>query len=150
MFDTFVLVVYCTALLHLERSYKYKERLIDRLKLLPSSPPPGDRPPRSPGVDPKQLAAELQKVSQQQAPSSASSSGLPATTSATSSPGQPGSPSVSKKRHGNKASSGSEKVHGCMDFFPVFFFSLEFNRHFNHESCINHARYILCGINTHS
>ncbi|KAJ4924532.1 hypothetical protein JOQ06_003488 [Pogonophryne albipinna] len=26
----------------------------------------GDRPPRSPGVDPKQLAAELQKVSQQQ------------------------------------------------------------------------------------
>ncbi|XP_019202670.1 protein piccolo isoform X3 [Oreochromis niloticus] len=59
----------------------------------------GDRPPRSPGVDPKQLAAELQKVSQQQAPLSTSSSSLPATTSATSSPGQPGSPSVSKKRH---------------------------------------------------
>uniref|UniRef100_A0A3Q2W6Q2 Protein piccolo n=1 Tax=Haplochromis burtoni TaxID=8153 RepID=A0A3Q2W6Q2_HAPBU len=58
-----------------------------------------DRPPRSPGVDPKQLAAELQKVSQQQAPLSTSSSSLPATTSATSSPGQPGSPSVSKKRH---------------------------------------------------
>uniref|UniRef100_I3K066 Protein piccolo n=1 Tax=Oreochromis niloticus TaxID=8128 RepID=I3K066_ORENI len=56
-------------------------------------------PPRSPGVDPKQLAAELQKVSQQQAPLSTSSSSLPATTSATSSPGQPGSPSVSKKRH---------------------------------------------------
>ncbi|XP_045927914.1 protein piccolo [Micropterus dolomieu] len=62
----------------------------------------GDRPPRSPGVDPKQLAAELQKVSQQQAPTSTSSSGLPATTSATSSPGQPGSPSVSKKRHSSK------------------------------------------------
>lgn len=64
----------------------------------------GDRPPRSPGVDPKQLAAELQKVSQQQAPLSTSSSSLPATTSATSSPGQPGSPSVSKKRHSSKAS----------------------------------------------
>uniref|UniRef100_A0A3P9BCQ1 Protein piccolo n=1 Tax=Maylandia zebra TaxID=106582 RepID=A0A3P9BCQ1_9CICH len=61
-------------------------------------------PPRSPGVDPKQLAAELQKVSQQQAPLSTSSSSLPATTSATSSPGQPGSPSVSKKRHSSKAS----------------------------------------------
>uniref|UniRef100_A0A3B4YRM6 Protein piccolo n=1 Tax=Seriola lalandi dorsalis TaxID=1841481 RepID=A0A3B4YRM6_SERLL len=59
-------------------------------------------PPRSPGVDPKQLAAELQKVSQQQAPTSSSSSGLPATTSATSSPAQPGSPSVSKKRHSSK------------------------------------------------
>uniref|UniRef100_A0A4W6CCS1 Protein piccolo n=1 Tax=Lates calcarifer TaxID=8187 RepID=A0A4W6CCS1_LATCA len=55
---------------------------------------------QSPGVDPKQLAAELQKVSQQQAPTS--SSGLPATTSATSSPAQPGSPSVSKKRHSSK------------------------------------------------
>ncbi|KAM7378294.1 hypothetical protein PAMA_013271 [Pampus argenteus] len=66
-----------------------------------------DRPPRSPGVDPKQLAAELQKVSQQQAPSSTSSSTLPATTSATSSPGQPGSPSVGKKRHSSsKASTG--------------------------------------------
>lgn len=64
----------------------------------------GDRPPRSPGVDPKQLAAELQKVSQQQAPTSTSSSGLPATTSATSSPAQPGSPSISKKRHSSKAS----------------------------------------------
>nr|XP_046235299.1 protein piccolo isoform X3 [Scatophagus argus] len=66
----------------------------------------GDRPPRSPGVDPKQLAAELQKVSQQQAPTSTTSSGLPASTSATSSPGQPGSPSVSKKRHSNKTAEG--------------------------------------------
>ncbi|XP_042367085.1 protein piccolo [Plectropomus leopardus] len=65
-----------------------------------------DRPPRSPGVDPKQLAAELQKVSQQQAPTSTSSSGLPPTTSATSSPAQPGSPSVSKKRHSSKTAEG--------------------------------------------
>ncbi|KAK1785040.1 hypothetical protein P4O66_018464 [Electrophorus voltai] len=67
---------------------------------------------RSPGVDPKQLAAELQKVSQQQAPASVlavlekaghlhsattsdASSGVP-------SPGQPGSPSVNKKRHSSK------------------------------------------------
>uniref|UniRef100_A0A3B4A478 Protein piccolo n=1 Tax=Periophthalmus magnuspinnatus TaxID=409849 RepID=A0A3B4A478_9GOBI len=57
-----------------------------------------ERPPRSPGVDPKQLAAELQKVSQQQAPSA-----LPPTTSAISSPAQPGSPSVGKKRHSSKA-----------------------------------------------
>ncbi|XP_041637291.1 protein piccolo [Cheilinus undulatus] len=64
----------------------------------------GDRPPRSPGVDPKQLAAELQKVSQQQAPSS----GLPASTSATSSPAQPGSPSVSKKRHSSKTAEGTK------------------------------------------
>ncbi|XP_078021274.1 protein piccolo isoform X2 [Epinephelus lanceolatus] len=67
-----------------------------------------DRPPRSPGVDPKQLAAELQKVSQQQAPTSTSSSGLPPTTSATSSPGQPGSPSVSKKRHSSKTAEGTK------------------------------------------
>ncbi|XP_068611334.1 protein piccolo [Brachionichthys hirsutus] len=66
----------------------------------------GERPPRSPGVDPKQLAAELQKVSQQQAPTSTSSPCLPATTSATSSPGQPGSPSVSKKRHSSKTAEG--------------------------------------------
>ncbi|GLD48405.1 protein piccolo, partial [Lates japonicus] len=66
----------------------------------------GDRPPRSPGVDPKQLAAELQKVSQQQAPTP--SSGLPATTSATSSPAQPGSPSVSKKRHSSKTAEGTK------------------------------------------
>uniref|UniRef100_A0A1A8EJJ5 Protein piccolo n=3 Tax=Nothobranchius TaxID=28779 RepID=A0A1A8EJJ5_9TELE len=68
----------------------------------------GDRPPRSPGVDPKQLAAELQKVSQQQGPTSSSSSSLPALTSATSSPAQPGSPSVSKKRHSNKALDGTK------------------------------------------
>ncbi|XP_061618159.1 protein piccolo isoform X3 [Phyllopteryx taeniolatus] len=72
-------------------------------------PSKSDRPPRSPGVDPKQLAAELQKVSQQQVPSStASSASLTATTSATSSPAQPGSPSVSKKRHSSKAADGSK------------------------------------------
>ncbi|KAM3859167.1 protein piccolo [Diretmus argenteus] len=65
----------------------------------------GDRPPRSPGVDPKQLAAELQKVSQQQAPP-VSSASLPTNISAASSPGQPGSPSVSKKRHSSKATEG--------------------------------------------
>ncbi|KAM9705260.1 protein piccolo isoform 3-T3 [Menidia menidia] len=68
----------------------------------------GDRPPRSPGVDPKQLAAELQKVSQQQAPTSTSSSSL-APASATSSPGQPGSPSISKKRH-SKTSEGMKTL----------------------------------------
>ncbi|NXO01591.1 PCLO protein, partial [Rhinopomastus cyanomelas] len=67
---------------------------------------------KSPGVDPKQLAAELQKVSLQQSPLVASSGvekgshGHSGTTSATSSsvpsPGQPGSPSVSKKRHSSK------------------------------------------------
>ncbi|XP_076849492.1 uncharacterized protein pclob isoform X1 [Brachyhypopomus gauderio] len=68
---------------------------------------------RSPGVDPQQLAAELQKVSQQQTPASVlavlekavhlhsatasdASSGVP-------SPGQPGSPSVNKKRHSSKS-----------------------------------------------
>ncbi|XP_041444410.1 protein piccolo isoform X2 [Xenopus laevis] len=68
---------------------------------------------RSPGVDPKQLAAELQKVSQQQTPSFVSSamekgsyihSGTTsAASSAVPSPGQPGSPSVSKKRHNSKS-----------------------------------------------
>ncbi|XP_041442487.1 protein piccolo isoform X2 [Xenopus laevis] len=68
---------------------------------------------RSPGVDPKQLAAELQKVSQQQTPSFVSSamekgsyihSGTTsAASSAVPSPGQPGSPSVSKKRHSSKS-----------------------------------------------
>lgn len=67
---------------------------------------------KSPGVDPKQLAAELQKVSLQQAPLVASSGvekashvhsgATSATSSAIPSPGQPGSPSVSKKRHGSK------------------------------------------------
>ncbi|KAM6306850.1 protein piccolo-like [Podargus strigoides] len=66
---------------------------------------------KSPGVDPKQLAAELQKVSLQQ--KLVASSGMEkgshvhsGTTSAASSaipsPGQPGSPSVSKKRHSSK------------------------------------------------
>ncbi|XP_072003381.1 protein piccolo isoform X3 [Engystomops pustulosus] len=68
---------------------------------------------KSPGVDPKQLAAELQKVSQQQTPSVVSSamekgsyihSGTTsAGSSAVPSPGQPGSPSVSKKRHSSKS-----------------------------------------------
>ncbi|XP_032444886.1 protein piccolo isoform X2 [Xiphophorus hellerii] len=71
-------------------------------------PSKGEKPPRSPGVDPKQLAAELQKVSQQQGPMSASSSSLAAPASATSSPGQPGSPSVSKKRHASKTTEGSK------------------------------------------
>ncbi|MBN3322862.1 PCLO protein, partial [Atractosteus spatula] len=72
---------------------------------------------RSPGVDPKQLAAELQKVSQQQAPStvmSATEKGplthsgtTSAASSAVPSPGQPGSPSVSKKRHSSKLFSES-------------------------------------------
>uniref|UniRef100_A0AAZ3PGH6 Protein piccolo n=1 Tax=Oncorhynchus tshawytscha TaxID=74940 RepID=A0AAZ3PGH6_ONCTS len=80
-------------------------------------------PPRSPGVDPKQLAAELQKVSLQQAPPpttatsssstvggekgphSAISGAASATSSAIQSPGQPGSPSVSKKRHSSKTQS---------------------------------------------
>lgn len=71
----------------------------------------GDRQ-RSPGVDPKQLAAELQKVSQQQTPASSVASlaagdkgpltvsGTASTgSSAIPSPGQPSSPSVGKKRH---------------------------------------------------
>ncbi|KAJ8374009.1 hypothetical protein SKAU_G00045890 [Synaphobranchus kaupii] len=68
---------------------------------------------RSPGVDPKQLAAELQKVSQQQAPSTVTSamekgphlhSGTgSAASSAVPSPGQPGSPSICKKRHSSKS-----------------------------------------------
>nr|XP_046191254.1 protein piccolo isoform X4 [Oncorhynchus gorbuscha] len=88
---------------------------------LPDQSKPGDRPPRSPGVDPKQLAAELQKVSLQQAPPpttatsssstvggekgphSAISGAASATSSAIQSPGQPGSPSVSKKRHSSKS-----------------------------------------------
>lgn len=67
---------------------------------------------KSPGVDPKQLAAELQKVSLQQSPlvassavekgSHAHSGTTSATSSAVPSPGQPGSPSVSKKRHSSK------------------------------------------------
>ncbi|XP_059844467.1 protein piccolo [Hypanus sabinus] len=75
---------------------------------------------RSPGVDPKQLAAELQKVSQQ-APcvvSSASEKGVhshsgttSAASSAAPSPGQPASPSVSKKRHSSKPPETASKSH---------------------------------------
>ncbi|MBZ3881771.1 Protein piccolo [Sciurus carolinensis] len=64
---------------------------------------------KSPGVDPKQLAAELQKVSLQQSPlvlssvvekgSHAHSGPTSAGSSSVPSPGQPGSPSVSKKKH---------------------------------------------------
>nr|XP_046206395.1 protein piccolo-like isoform X2 [Oncorhynchus gorbuscha] len=83
---------------------------------------PGDRQ-RSPGVDPKQLAAELQKVSQQQAPGMGLGVGGPvgvlsaldrsallhsgnasASSSAVPSPGQPASPAINKKqRHSTKS-----------------------------------------------
>ncbi|XP_051890236.1 protein piccolo isoform X3 [Pristis pectinata] len=75
---------------------------------------------RSPGVDPKQLAAELQKVSQQ-APcvvSSATEKGAhshsgttSAASSAAPSPGQPASPSISKKRHSSKPPETASKSH---------------------------------------
>ncbi|XP_072419208.1 protein piccolo isoform X3 [Chiloscyllium punctatum] len=75
---------------------------------------------KSPGVDPKQLAAELQKVSQE-APSvitSATEKGThshsgttSATSSAAPSPGQPGSPAVSKKRHSSKPPETASKSH---------------------------------------
>ncbi|XP_016298557.1 protein piccolo-like [Sinocyclocheilus anshuiensis] len=75
----------------------------------------GDRPPRSPGVDPKQLAAELQKVSQQQMPSSSASTldkaSASAGSSAVPSPGQPGSPSVSKKRHSKTSEAAKTQSH---------------------------------------
>ncbi|XP_026095806.1 protein piccolo isoform X4 [Carassius auratus] len=75
----------------------------------------GDRPPRSPGVDPKQLAAELQKVSQQQVPSSSASALDKASastgSSAVPSPGQPGSPSVSKKRHSKTSEAAKTQSH---------------------------------------
>ncbi|KAA0720887.1 Protein piccolo [Triplophysa tibetana] len=73
----------------------------------------GDRPPRSPGVDPKQLAAELQKVSQQQVPSSSALDKPSASTgsSAVPSPGQPGSPSVSKKRHSKSSEAAKTQSH---------------------------------------
>ncbi|NXK73199.1 PCLO protein, partial [Amazona guildingii] len=81
---------------------------------------------KSPGVDPKQLAAELQKVSLQQSPlvtssgvekgSHAHSGTTSATSSAVPSPGQPGSPSVSKKKHSSKptetAKSASHPITG--------------------------------------
>uniref|UniRef100_A0A8B9KI37 Piccolo presynaptic cytomatrix protein a n=1 Tax=Astyanax mexicanus TaxID=7994 RepID=A0A8B9KI37_ASTMX len=76
------------------------------------------RPPRSPGVDPKQLAAELQKVSQQQAPTSSASSltaldkaSASGASSAVPSPGQPGSPSVSKKRHSKTSEAAKTQSH---------------------------------------
>ncbi|NWR57829.1 PCLO protein, partial [Bucorvus abyssinicus] len=75
---------------------------------------------KSPGVDPKQLAAELQKVSLQQSPLVASSgvekgshvhSGTTsATSSSVPSPGQPGSPSVSKKRHSSKPTEATKSA----------------------------------------
>ncbi|XP_035383848.1 protein piccolo isoform X2 [Electrophorus electricus] len=77
-----------------------------------------ERIPRSPGVDPKQLAAELQKVSQQQAPSSSGTSLMPpdkalasGTSSAVPSPGQPGSPSVTKKRHSKTSEAAKTQLH---------------------------------------
>ncbi|KAG5267993.1 hypothetical protein AALO_G00228240 [Alosa alosa] len=86
-------------------------------------PSKGDRQ-RSPGVDPKQLAAELQKVSQQQTPVSAVSSlsagdkgpqAVSATastgSSAIPSPGQPSSPSVGKKRHSKTTDAAKVQVH---------------------------------------
>ncbi|KAJ1164509.1 hypothetical protein NDU88_004946 [Pleurodeles waltl] len=80
---------------------------------LPDPAKPVEKKTKSPGVDPKQLAAELHKVSLQQAPSAVSSSAdkgsshgqsgaTSAASSAVPSPGQPGSPSVSKKRHSGK------------------------------------------------
>uniref|UniRef100_A0AAZ3RLI4 Protein piccolo n=1 Tax=Oncorhynchus tshawytscha TaxID=74940 RepID=A0AAZ3RLI4_ONCTS len=75
---------------------------------------PGDRQ-CSPGVDPKQLAAELQKFSQQQAPGMGVGMGVggpgallhsgnaSASSSAVPSPGQPASPAINKKqRHSAK------------------------------------------------
>ncbi|XP_053097735.1 protein piccolo isoform X4 [Pangasianodon hypophthalmus] len=77
-----------------------------------------ERPPRSPGVDPKQLAAELQKVSQQQAPSSTASSltaldksSASGASSSVPSPGQPASPSVSKKRHSKTSEAAKTQSH---------------------------------------
>ncbi|XP_055509487.1 protein piccolo isoform X2 [Leucoraja erinacea] len=75
---------------------------------------------RSPGVDPKQLAAELQKVSQQAScvVSSAIEKGAhshsgttSAASSAAPSPGQPASPSISKKRHSSKPLETASKLH---------------------------------------
>ncbi|XP_028811349.1 protein piccolo isoform X4 [Denticeps clupeoides] len=79
----------------------------------------GDRQ-KSPGVDPKQLAAELQKVSQQQAPASlsagdkgphAASGTASAASSTIPSPGQPSSPSISKKRHSKSSDAAKTQSH---------------------------------------
>ncbi|TRY94376.1 hypothetical protein DNTS_018400, partial [Danionella cerebrum] len=71
--------------------------------------------PRSPGVDPKQLAAELQKVSQQQVPSSSVSAlektSVSAGSSLVPSPAQPASPSVSKKRHSKTSEAAKSQSH---------------------------------------
>ncbi|XP_051857526.1 protein piccolo isoform X2 [Antechinus flavipes] len=82
-------------------------------------PPKADKA-KSPGVDPKQLAAELQKVSLQQSPlvlssvvekgSHVHSGPTSAASSAVPSPGQPGSPSVSKKRHSSKPTDATKSV----------------------------------------
>ncbi|XP_078275521.1 protein piccolo-like isoform X3 [Rhinoraja longicauda] len=75
---------------------------------------------RSPGVDPKQLAAELQKVSQQafcvvsiatEKGAHSHSGTASATSSAAPSPGQPASPSISKKRHSSKPLETTSKLH---------------------------------------
>nr|XP_048289548.1 protein piccolo isoform X3 [Myodes glareolus] len=83
-------------------------------------PPKAVDKAKSPGVDPKQLAAELQKVSLQQSPlvmssvvekgSHAHSGPTSAGSSSVPSPGQPGSPSVSKKKHGSSKSTDATKV----------------------------------------
>ncbi|XP_056655452.1 protein piccolo isoform X1 [Monodelphis domestica] len=83
-------------------------------------PPKAVDKAKSPGVDPKQLAAELQKVSLQQSPlvlssvvekgSHVHSGPTSAASSAVPSPGQPGSPSVSKKRHGSKPTDATKSV----------------------------------------
>ncbi|KAH0518333.1 Protein piccolo [Microtus ochrogaster] len=83
-------------------------------------PPKAVDKAKSPGVDPKQLAAELQKVSLQQSPmvmssvvekgSHAHSGPASAGSSSVPSPGQPGSPSVSKKKHGSSKPTDAAKV----------------------------------------
>ncbi|ELW56308.1 Protein piccolo [Tupaia chinensis] len=83
-------------------------------------PPKAVDKAKSPGVDPKQLAAELQKVSLQQSPlvlssvvekgSHAHSGPASAGSSSVPSPGQPGSPSVSKKKHSSSKPTDATKV----------------------------------------
>ncbi|XP_007943092.1 protein piccolo [Orycteropus afer afer] len=83
-------------------------------------PPKAVDKAKSPGVDPKQLAAELQKVSLQQSPlvlssvvekgSHVHSGPTSAGSSSVPSPGQPGSPSVSKKKHSSSKSTDATKV----------------------------------------
>uniref|UniRef100_A0A8C6W1C9 Piccolo (presynaptic cytomatrix protein) n=1 Tax=Nannospalax galili TaxID=1026970 RepID=A0A8C6W1C9_NANGA len=83
-------------------------------------PPKSVDKAKSPGVDPKQLAAELQKVSLQQSPlvlssvvekgSHAHSGPTSAGSSSVPSPGQPGSPSVSKKKHSSSKPTDATKV----------------------------------------